>query len=178
MKRTRRACLTDLADALTDQGRYAEARKAYEDGLEIAKELDDLRGQGVTLGQLGTLAMREGNLDEAAERYRAALALFQQLGEPADESRWHQLGRVFQEAQEWDEAERHYREAARIRKSWASFRDKTVQRHLEPVGHRERDGRQAGSRGDVVSERRLRVFAQQMIKLALQGVSTTLPISC
>lgn len=27
---------------------------------------------------------------------------------------WHQLGRAFQEARQWDEAERHYRESARI----------------------------------------------------------------
>jgi tetratricopeptide (TPR) repeat protein len=54
-------------------------------------------------------------LDEAARRYRKALALFQQLREPAGEAVfWHQLGRVFQESQQWDESERHYREAARI----------------------------------------------------------------
>ena len=82
----------------------------------IAEELGDLRNQGVTLGQLGTLAMREGKLDEAQARYRAALALFQQLREPAMEAvAWHQLGMVYQKAQQWDEAERHYREAARIK---------------------------------------------------------------
>ena len=74
-----------------------------------------MRSQGVILGQLGTLAMREGKLDEALTRHRAALALFQQLREPAMEAvAWHQLGMVFKEAQQWDEAERHYRESARI----------------------------------------------------------------
>lgn len=116
VKRHRGVCLTDLADALRQQGQYAEARTAYEKGLEVDKELGDLRGQGVTLGQLGTLALLEGNLDEAADRHRAALALFRQLHEPAMEATaWHQLGRVFQEARHWDEAERHYRESARIR---------------------------------------------------------------
>src|SRR5262249_30939372 len=116
VKRERGACLTDLADALRYQGRYAEARQTYEGGLKVDEELGDLRGQGVSLGQLGTLAMLEGKLDEAAERYRAALALFQQLGEPAMEAvAWHQLGVVFQEARRWDEAERHYRESARIK---------------------------------------------------------------
>ena len=116
VKRKRGLCLTDMADALRGQGRYAYAREAYEDGLEIDKELDDLRGQGVTLIQLGTLAMEEGNLKEAADRHSAALALFQQLGEPETESIvWHQLGIVFQKAGDWDEAEKHYREAARIK---------------------------------------------------------------
>jgi tetratricopeptide (TPR) repeat protein len=115
VKRHRGVMLTDKADALAEQGKYAEARKAYEDGLKVAEELNDLRQQGVVLGQLGTLAMREGDLKEAAERYRAALALFQRLREPASEATvWHQLGAVFQQAQQWDEAERHYRESARI----------------------------------------------------------------
>lgn len=116
VKRERGTELTDLADALVEQGKYAEARKAYQDGLKVDEELNDLRGQGVTLGQLGTLAMREGDLPEAAERYRTALALFQRLREPATEAvAWHQLGRVFEEARQWDEAERHYRESARIK---------------------------------------------------------------
>ncbi len=115
VKRKRSVCLTDLADALAEQGRYAEARQAYEDGLKVDEVLNDLRSQGVTLGQLGTLAMREGKLPEATDRYRAALALFQQLREPASEAvAWHQLGRVFEAARQWDDAERHYRESARI----------------------------------------------------------------
>ena len=107
---------TDLADVLRASGHYTEARKGYEAGLEIYEDLGDLRGEGVILGQLGTLAMLEGKLDEALTRYRAALALFQQLREPAMEAvYWHQLGIVFQEAQQWDESERHYRESARIK---------------------------------------------------------------
>lgn len=116
VKRLRAFTFTDLADALRDQGKYAEARQAYEDGLKVVKELRDQRSQGVTLGQLGTLAMLEGKLEEAADRWRAALALFQQLREPAVEAvAWHQLGMVFQKARQWDEAERHYRESARIK---------------------------------------------------------------
>jgi tetratricopeptide (TPR) repeat protein len=106
----------DLADVLSDLGQYAEARKEYEAGLEIVEELGDLCNQGVILGQLGTLALLEGNPGEALTRYRAALALFQQLREPESEAvLWHQLGMVFQEARLWDEAERHYREAARLK---------------------------------------------------------------
>lgn len=116
VKRHRGVMLTDKADAFRLQGKYVEARKAYEDGLKLAEELNDVRLQGVVLGQLGTLAMQEGNLPEAAERHSAALALFQRLREPAMEAvAWHQLGMVFQKARQWDEAERHYREAARIR---------------------------------------------------------------
>jgi tetratricopeptide (TPR) repeat protein len=108
--------LTVLADALSDQGRYTEAREAYQKGLKIQQEFGDLRGQGASLFQLGTLAMQEGNLKEALERYRGALTFFQRLQEPASEAAvWHQLGRSFQEGRQWDEAERHYRESARIK---------------------------------------------------------------
>jgi len=118
VKRHRGGMLTDLADALRDQGDYAAARQAYQQGLEVVEELNDLRSQGVVLGQLGTLAMKEGNLAEAAEAHQKALALFQQLREPAMEAvYWHQLGVVFQEARQWDEAERHYRESARIQEN-------------------------------------------------------------
>ena len=115
VKRSRCARLFDLADALSDQGLYAEARKAYGDGLELAKDLGDVTGQGVVLAQLGNLAMLLGDFKEAEKRYKLALALFQQLGDPAREAvSWHQLGLVFQEESNWDEAERHYRESARI----------------------------------------------------------------
>ena len=116
MKKGRSVCFTDLADALVDQGHYADARQAYQDSLEICRDLGDLRCLAVNLGQLGALALLEGNSDEAAERYQAALKLFQQLGEPGTEATvWHQLGRICHEAQEWDKAERYYREAARIK---------------------------------------------------------------
>ncbi|WP_445371605.1 tetratricopeptide repeat protein [Methylomonas sp. HW2-6] len=115
VKRQTGACLTDLADALRDLGHYAEARQAYLDGLAIDQELQDLRGQGVTLGQLGTLAILEGRHDEALNRYREALSLFQSLNEPAMEAvAWYQLGRVYQEARQWQDAEHCYRKSAEI----------------------------------------------------------------
>jgi tetratricopeptide (TPR) repeat protein len=98
------------------QGRYADARAQYELGLEIDKELDDERSQGVTLGQLGTLAMVEGDLADAVKRHHEALELFQRLGEPATEAVFqHQLGVAYQDARQWELAEEHYREAARLK---------------------------------------------------------------
>ena len=116
---------TDLADVLTDMGQYAEARSEYEKGLEIAKEVEDDRQQGAILGQLGTLALVQGDLNEARRRHQEALTLFQRLGEARMEAvAWHQLGRVAQEqagragAQQaapfWEEAERCYKESAEI----------------------------------------------------------------
>jgi tetratricopeptide (TPR) repeat protein len=107
---------TGLADALRDGGQYAQARKEYEASLAIKEDRSDLRGKAVVLIQLGTLAMLEGKLDEALTRHRAALQVFQHLREPDMEAiAWHQLGRAFEDARQWDEAERHYREAARLK---------------------------------------------------------------
>jgi SagB-type dehydrogenase family enzyme len=115
VKSLRGTLRSELGDALRAGGQYADARKAYEAALTIAEELKDLRGQGVDQGRLGALAFTEGNLEEALSRQQAALRLFQQLHEPEMEAAaWHQLGKVYQQQRQWDEAERHYREAGRI----------------------------------------------------------------
>ena len=107
---------TDLADALTDLGRYAEARAEYEAALVIDREVGgDERGTAVTLGQLGTLALVQGDYAEARRRYQEGLAAFQTLGEPESEAvLWHQLGMVAQGQREWDGAEHCYRESVRL----------------------------------------------------------------
>jgi tetratricopeptide (TPR) repeat protein len=106
----------DLGDNLAAVGRFDEAQRAYESGLEISRAVGDHRAVGVKLGQLGTLAERRGDLAEAGRRYSEALATFRALGEPQSEAVvWHQLGMVAQKAKDWQEAERCYREAVRIR---------------------------------------------------------------
>ncbi|WP_158521013.1 CHAT domain-containing tetratricopeptide repeat protein [Fuerstiella marisgermanici] len=122
VKRHRGVLHTELADVLADQGKYGEAREHYELGLKPAKELNDLRQQTVTLGQLGMLAMLEGDLADAVKRYREALELFQRLGEPAMEAvAQHQLGMAFQESKQWEQAEHHYRESARLKEAQGMF---------------------------------------------------------
>jgi tetratricopeptide (TPR) repeat protein len=113
--RQRGAVLTNLADVLRDQGKYSQAREAYEGALEIAKQQGDLRSQGVVQGQLGTLAQEQGDYGEAQARHGEALQLFQRLGEPGHEAiAWHQLGIVAEEQQAWTEAEHFYRESLAI----------------------------------------------------------------
>ena len=103
---------TDLAGALADLGQYAAARQEYEIGLEIKKGVDDERGVGVTLGQLGTLAQMQGDLAEARRRHQEALQTFAGLGEQQMEAvAWHQLGIVAQGERDWEEAERCYKES-------------------------------------------------------------------
>ncbi|CAN5455493.1 hypothetical protein BH24GEM3_BH24GEM3_16760 [soil metagenome] len=106
----------ELADMLVTLGRYAEARREYKASLEVQVEVMDMHSQGVVLGQLGTLALLEDKLDEALTKYQAVLALFQQLDNPQMEAvAWHQLGIVYRQSRQWEDAERHYREAARLK---------------------------------------------------------------
>jgi tetratricopeptide (TPR) repeat protein len=106
---------TDLADALTNSGQFEPAQQHYEQGLAIDKQLGDQCNEAVVNGQLGTLALLQGDLAEAERRYQTALELFQQFHEPLGETVfWHQLGVVYQEAQQWDAAETAYRRAAHL----------------------------------------------------------------
>ena len=116
VKRLRGTLHTELGDVLRARGKFGEAREQYEQSLEIKRAVGgDLRGEGVVLGQLGTLAMQEGNLAEAVKRHHQALKLFQRLNEPAMEAvAQHQLGLAFQEAKQWEQAEHHYRESASL----------------------------------------------------------------
>ncbi len=110
---------TDLADAFADGGDYAQAKTHYEQSLAIKKEIGgDTRGVAVVQGQLGTLAMAQGDLHDAEQRYQSALTLFASLNEPKMEATaWHQLGCLYGEAKSWQAAEQAYREAARIKEA-------------------------------------------------------------
>jgi tetratricopeptide (TPR) repeat protein len=116
VKRMRGGIQNSLGEALRLMGRYAEARTAYENSLVDKRAAGDLRGQAVTNGELGRLAQEQGNLLDAAQRLRQALSFFQQLkNEPDMEALiLERLGVVLLKDRQWDEAEKHYREAARI----------------------------------------------------------------
>jgi tetratricopeptide (TPR) repeat protein len=117
------SCHGDLADVLRDVGKYVESQKEYESALALARETNNERHEGVFLGQLGTLAMMQGDMNEARKRYLEALGLFQHLGEDQMEAvAWHQLGMVAQEARDWDEAERCYKKSLTLKENlgdWA-----------------------------------------------------------
>jgi tetratricopeptide (TPR) repeat protein len=121
--RQRGFLLVDLGDALVSQGKYSQAREAYESALKVAEQQADLRPQAVGLTQLGSLALEQRDYAEARSRYTEALKRFRALGEPASEAvLWHQLGRVAEEQKEWAEAERCYRESLAIKErlgAWA-----------------------------------------------------------
>jgi len=107
---------SDLADVFRQSGDFVEAKSHYEQSLAIKEEIGvDTRGIAVVQGQLGGLAMLQGDLPDAEQRYQAALKLFSDLNEPQSVAiAWHQLGYLYDEAKAWQAAEDAYRQSARI----------------------------------------------------------------
>jgi tetratricopeptide (TPR) repeat protein len=112
----RGALVIDLANTLTDQGYYAQARSTYEEALKIDLQLGYRRGQAITEMQMGYLALKQGSYPEARTYYMAGLHIFQELDEPEIEATvWHQLGLVAQAQNQWSEAESYYRKSLVIK---------------------------------------------------------------
>ena len=104
---------THLADVLTENGDYSDARNAYEAALSISKAREDSRSEAIIQAKLGTLEQLQGHLKEAEQHYHKALTLFQPLNESKHEANaWYQLGRIYQENKQWNAAGQAYRKAA------------------------------------------------------------------
>lgn len=106
---------SELGIALQAAGQGAEARKAHEAALAIARERHDLRAQAADLIHIGALELAEGHTERARERCEEVQRLARQLADPAMEAlATHRLGDLLARAGRPDDAERHYGEAARL----------------------------------------------------------------
>ena len=81
-----------------DQGELEEARRLYDESLEIKKRLGNQNGVALTLGQLGRLAEDEGDKVAAARLFRESLSIFERLGSPNAEIVRRSLARVEDES--------------------------------------------------------------------------------
>ncbi|WP_437633186.1 CHAT domain-containing protein [Sorangium sp. So ce854] len=108
----RSTLLSDMGTILRDQGKYREARAAYEASLESKELMRDQLGQATAQGQLGALAMLEKNYSEAKQRYQKAVTTLKELHDLGKEATcWYQLGIIFRKEHNWAEAERCLRES-------------------------------------------------------------------
>lgn len=104
--------LSELGDALLNQGQYQRANLLYEEALEIAEHQEDQHQQAIVLEGFGNVSLKQGEYAEAFRCYHLACSIFHTLGEPAREAAaWEKLGRIAQEQNAWLEAERCYRES-------------------------------------------------------------------
>jgi tetratricopeptide (TPR) repeat protein len=106
---------TETGDCLAALGRLEEAAGAYEEQIQRAPGLGDLRGAAVAKGQLGTVRLYQKRYKEALEIYREARDAFEALGEPRGvAAAWHQIGMVHEEAGQLEPAEQAYRQSLAI----------------------------------------------------------------
>lgn len=118
-RRTREiAAVTDeIAKRHLDMGVPEAAREAYQEELEIVETLEaqesEINFDGIRAGvyhQLGRVAQKQGNVEEAEARFEEALNIYQEIGEGGGGT-YHHLGRVAQEQGDFEEAEHYYRKA-------------------------------------------------------------------
>jgi tetratricopeptide (TPR) repeat protein len=110
------AAITEIADCLTNLGRWDEAAAAYQEAIGRDEKLDRRRDVAVGKGQLGTVRMLQERYDEALEIYAEVRELFESLGEPRSVAFiWHQIGMIHKNAGQFDQAERAYRQSLAIR---------------------------------------------------------------
>ncbi len=66
------------------RGRFDDAREAYEEALLLLTSSEDRAGVGIVVGDLGTLAYVEHDLEESARRFREAVAIHHEVGSLRD----------------------------------------------------------------------------------------------
>jgi|GEM_PF-7050084 len=72
--------LSSLGLVARDQGDFETARLYLEKSLEIYIQLDDPRGQGVSISNLGLVARSQGDYEAARLYHEEALKIHKQLG--------------------------------------------------------------------------------------------------
>jgi predicted ATPase/DNA-binding SARP family transcriptional activator len=73
--------LTALASLVYRQGAFEVARAAWEESLDLFRELGDSTGIARSLGELGSVAVGEGDYRRAASLYEESAALFRSAGD-------------------------------------------------------------------------------------------------
>jgi tetratricopeptide (TPR) repeat protein len=108
--------LTGQANCLQALGQLEAAAEKYEEYIRQSEELESFRDVAVGKGNLATVRMYQGRYDEAIAGFEAARTLFEQQNEPQSVAGiWHQTGRVYQRAGQFDAAETAYRRSLEIR---------------------------------------------------------------
>ena len=98
-----------LAQVLIGRGEFEAARELLDRGLELTSGPDAESGRSSVLLSLAELANQQGNIDEAYDRARDALAVAERLGEGANIAEAHVwLGRVADRRGESDLVDREF----------------------------------------------------------------------
>ncbi|MGK7876700.1 MAG: tetratricopeptide repeat protein [Xenococcaceae cyanobacterium] len=94
---------------------WEQARRYFQQALELKIEFGDRFSQASTLHQLGRVAQETREWEQARRYYQQALDLKIEFGDRYEQAPiLHQLGRVAQETREWEQARRYYQQALDI----------------------------------------------------------------
>ena len=97
------------------QGELDEAVQLYNDARERAVRTGDAKLAAITAQNLGVIANVRGDFNRALQFYQASLADYRAMGLVRDVCvALNNLGMVFTDTEQWDEAERSYREAIEL----------------------------------------------------------------
>jgi len=104
-----------LDDYLNVMGYWSEYRIALNQAIEAAALLEDERSLAGWVHNLGFLAHRTGNIEEARKLYQQSLEIDQKLGDQSGISyTLHQLGILAQDTGNYDEARKYYKQSLEI----------------------------------------------------------------
>lgn len=169
-QRQRARLLRSIGQVYNSIGRYPEARQAYEEALDTAKRIGNVRLQANLLNALGEVAGRSTRYQAAVDFFKAALAIDRELGDRfATGRKLANLGITYAALGLYRRAERYLRKALELHEAVGhpgEFNDVIV--HLGDVvaslGHLQSArallldaARVAVGRGDVRIELRARV---------------------
>ena len=80
---------------LEQEARWVEAQTTLKEAANVFEQGGDLAAYASSLNNIGTIYNRQGKLEQALEYYERALALREQVGDPADialpQQHWHYL---------------------------------------------------------------------------------------
>jgi tetratricopeptide (TPR) repeat protein len=98
-------------------GDYAEAKQLFQQGLTIAEEMGDRRGEARSLNRLAETAVALAQYDEGIGLYERSLAIFRELGNQwGMTSSLSGLAQIAWRQGHWAQAKSYFDEA--LRRAW------------------------------------------------------------
>ncbi len=96
-------------------GQWAKAEQAYQQDLQICRDLGHRQGEGAMLNNLGVIYRKQKRWTEAEQAHRRALQICRELASQEGEAATlNNLGVVYRNQSHWGEAEQAYRQSLQI----------------------------------------------------------------
>jgi tetratricopeptide (TPR) repeat protein len=138
------------------QGDHAEARKRYQDALDLAQSLGDRRGISSNLNNLGNVAREQGDYDTAHKYYQQSLDLAKALGDRQGIANiMLNLGNVAGSQGDYEAARKYYQQSLELAQALGDRQG--ISSSLGNLGNL------AQTRGDIEAARK---YYQQSLDLA------------